>query len=100
MLRVGIIGGGFTGDMHAQCYTALSRCCEIKGIADVNTERAKELEEKFRGFYVKIDNHKDYPYGLVPESDEMNNVWPPPCLIYLPLALRNWSAIEFIHNKR
>lgn len=48
MLKIGIIGGGFTGDMHAQCYKSLSERCEIKGIADVNTGRAKELERKFK----------------------------------------------------
>jgi len=48
MLKVGVIGGGFTGDMHSQCYKALSHRCEIKGIVDVNPERSKELEEKFK----------------------------------------------------
>jgi uncharacterized repeat protein (TIGR01451 family) len=45
-------------------------------------------------FYIKLDNHERYPYGLVPELDEMNNViaWPPRVL--LPLVLRNypWDA--------
>ena len=48
MLKVGIIGGGFTGDMHAQCYKAFPGRCEIKGIVDVNPKRAKDLEEKFK----------------------------------------------------
>jgi len=48
MLRVGIIGGGFIGDMHAQCYKALPKRCEIKGIADVNTKNAKKFQKKFK----------------------------------------------------
>jgi hypothetical protein len=43
-------------------------------------------------FYVRIDSHHLYPYGLVPEGDEMNNVAGPVDLwsrrMYLPLALR------------
>jgi uncharacterized repeat protein (TIGR01451 family) len=45
-------------------------------------------------FYIKVDNHQRYAYGLVPELDEMNNViaWPP--RVFLPLVLRNylWDA--------
>lgn len=41
------------------------------------------------GVYAKVDNHQFYPYGNVPEFDEMNNVWPrlenP---VYLPLVAR------------
>jgi hypothetical protein len=44
------------------------------------------------GFYVRADNEKaEYPYGLVPESDEMNNIGGPiqPLnLVYLPLVGR------------
>ena len=48
MLKIGIIGGGFIGDMHAQCYKALPGHCEIKGIADIKAEKARELEKKFK----------------------------------------------------
>jgi uncharacterized repeat protein (TIGR01451 family) len=39
-------------------------------------------------FYIKVDNHGRYPYGLVPEFDEMNNlaVWPP--RVFVPTVLR------------
>jgi len=43
-------------------------------------------------FYIKVDNYKEYSYGLVPESNEMNNVagpvYPWPHYTYLPLVLR------------
>jgi uncharacterized repeat protein (TIGR01451 family) len=43
-------------------------------------------------FYVKVDNYTSYPYGLVPEFNEMNNVavWPPRAL--LPIVLRNYRT--------
>ena len=55
-------------------------------ITRVITPRAHSLV-----FYAKVDNHPLHPYGLVPESDEMNNlaVWPP--RVYLPVVLRNWN---------
>jgi hypothetical protein len=39
-------------------------------------------------FYVKVDNHSLYPYGLVPEFNEMNNLGEPIHRIYLPVVLR------------
>jgi uncharacterized repeat protein (TIGR01451 family) len=46
-----------------------------------------------QGPYVKADSLGNYPYGLIPERNEMNNVVSPtdtwPYHIYLPLALRN-----------
>jgi len=45
-----------------------------------------------RHFYARVDNHRLYPYGLVPESDETNNVAGPivlqPYMVYLPLVSR------------
>jgi len=59
---------------------------------------SKQEIEQIPGFYVKVDNHADYPYGLVPESDEMNNlgepispIGPPLNSVYLPLVLRQRS---------
>ncbi|MGD1994483.1 MAG: hypothetical protein PVI59_14915, partial [Anaerolineae bacterium] len=44
------------------------------------------------GFYVRVDNHAEHAYGLVPESDEWNNVAGPLAIwthsTYLPLVLR------------
>jgi uncharacterized repeat protein (TIGR01451 family) len=43
-------------------------------------------------FYIKVDNHERYPYGLVPEHDEMNNViaWPP--RVFLPCVLKRYRT--------
>jgi hypothetical protein len=43
-------------------------------------------------FYIKVDNHGRYPYGLVPEYDEMNNVmaWPP--RVFLPCVLKRYRT--------
>jgi len=44
---------------------------------------------KITAFYAKIDNFKDPAYGLVPEYDEANNVWPALSNgLYLPLVAR------------
>ena len=58
----------------------------------------QEIQEGIQGFYVKVDNHNLYPYGLVPERDEMNNVegpvypWLQPEVnandVYLPLIFK------------
>ena len=53
----------------------------------------QELEEA--NFYVRVDSHSNHLYGLVPESNEMNNVGGPVIIpssddnIYLPLVQRN-----------
>ncbi len=52
---------------------------------------AQEIQG-IREFYARVDNHRMYPYGLVPESDETNNVAGPlvlrPYEVYLPLVCR------------
>ena len=51
-----------------------------------------EIHGEIVAFYAKVDNHEQYPYGLVPESDEMNNVAGPVLpgfyYAYLPLVQR------------
>jgi hypothetical protein len=53
---------------------------------------AQEISEEIQGFYAKVDNHQLNPHGLVPESNEMNNVGTltepirPAC--YLPLVIK------------
>jgi hypothetical protein len=51
----------------------------------------KQLDE-FDAFYVKVDNNWGSPYGLVPESNEYNNVGEPfilhPNRVYLPMVQR------------
>jgi len=34
----------------------------------------QEIWQEIHGFHVKVDNHELHPYGLVPESDESNNL--------------------------
>jgi hypothetical protein len=57
-----------------------------------NQQELKEIHE----FYVKVDNHADHPYGLVPESDEMNNLGVPialrPHRIYTFPVFRQWKS--------
>lgn len=45
MFKVGLIGAGFMGGMHANCYKALGDKVEIAAIADVREENAKALAE-------------------------------------------------------
>jgi len=47
MTRVGIIGAGFMGSMHANVYSMLPDV-KIVGIADVRGEKAKSLAAKFK----------------------------------------------------
>ena len=42
MLKVGLIGCGFMGSMHANCYRALNGV-QVTAVADLREERAKEL---------------------------------------------------------
>ncbi len=46
MLKVGIIGCGFMGGMHAACYKELNGV-ELFAIADVRAEKANEMAEKY-----------------------------------------------------
>jgi hypothetical protein len=52
----------------------------------------EQLAEIVEGFYVRVDNDISHPYGLVPESDEWNNVAGPLSIwfhsTYLPLVSR------------
>ena len=46
MVKIGLIGAGFMGGMHSQCY-ALLPGAELAGIADIRKEKAEELAKKF-----------------------------------------------------
>jgi predicted dehydrogenase len=48
MIKVGIIGAGFMGGMHASCYEALGSIFDVKvcAVADINIERAQKLASK------------------------------------------------------
>ncbi len=47
MLKVGIVGAGFMGSMHATVYNQLPDV-KIAGIADIRGEKAKSLAAKFK----------------------------------------------------
>ena len=46
----------------------------------------QQIQNDVHGFYPKVDNHHEHPYGLVPEYNEMNNVRMH--RVYLPLVFR------------
>lgn len=48
MLKVGLIGAGFMGDMHATCYRALeNEGVKITAVADVVNEKADKIAQGF-----------------------------------------------------
>jgi predicted dehydrogenase len=48
MIKVGLVGYGFMGHMHAQCYAAAG--ARVAAVADVELEKRKEAEEKLKCF--------------------------------------------------
>jgi uncharacterized repeat protein (TIGR01451 family) len=46
----------------------------------------QQIQDDVHGFYPKVDNHHEHPYGLVPEYNEMNNTRMH--RVYLPLVFR------------
>jgi uncharacterized repeat protein (TIGR01451 family) len=48
----------------------------------------QEIDE-IQAFYVKADNFGENDYGLIPESNEMNNVFPRVRYLYLPMVLKD-----------
>lgn len=53
MIKVGILGAGFMGNMHAACYNALKDLnVKVTAVADVYSENAHELAQKFEGITV------------------------------------------------
>jgi len=47
MIKVGLVGYGFMGHMHAQCHEATGQA-RIVGLADGQAERRKEAEDKLK----------------------------------------------------
>ncbi|MDD6878320.1 MAG: Gfo/Idh/MocA family oxidoreductase [Clostridiaceae bacterium] len=45
MLKIGLIGAGFMGSMHAACYEALG--CPIAAVADLRPEKREEMAAKY-----------------------------------------------------
>lgn len=46
MLKVGLVGYGFMGKMHSQCYEATGEA-KLTALADVEADRREEAKEKF-----------------------------------------------------
>ncbi len=46
MIKVGLVGYGFMGHMHAQCYGAAG--AKVAAVADVEPEKRREAEEKLK----------------------------------------------------
>jgi len=46
MIKVGLVGYGFMGHMHAQCYEAAG--AKIAAVADLEPDRRREAAEKFK----------------------------------------------------
>jgi predicted dehydrogenase len=51
-LRLGVVGAGYVGDLHAQKYASMEYV-ELVGVADINFKRAQEVARKY--------NTKAYP---------------------------------------
>ena len=48
MIRVGLLGCGFMGNMHAACYAALAELdVKLTAVSDQAFDAAKQLAEKF-----------------------------------------------------
>lgn len=45
MLKIGIVGAGFMGEMHAECYNNLSNA-RLEAVADIDLTKAKNLAKK------------------------------------------------------
>ena len=46
MLRVGLVGAGFMGEMHSACYAALgTETVRVTGVADLNAANAKKIAD-------------------------------------------------------
>lgn len=80
MLRIGLIGAGFMGDMHASCYKAIEGT-ELRAVSDASPERVK----KFASDNVKFFENA---YDLI-ASDEVDIVD-----ICLPTYLHTQYAVE------
>ena len=47
MIKVGIIGAGLMGRLHAKCYSQMESVC-IEGISDIDKEKGEKLAKEYR----------------------------------------------------
>jgi predicted dehydrogenase len=64
-LRLGVVGAGYIGELHAGKYSAMGDV-DLVGIADINFERAQEMARKYN------TNAYDSYSGLVPHVDGLS----------------------------
>jgi UDP-N-acetylglucosamine 3-dehydrogenase len=82
MIRVGVVGVGAMGQHHARLYSQLN--CELVGVADANTEKAREIGEKYGTKY-----YHDY-------RELLNKVQA--VSIAVPTTMHHAVALDFLNN--
>ena len=63
-MKVGVVGLGMMGQHHARVYSQLG--CELVGVVDANTEKAKEIGERYSTSY-----YSDYT-ELIPQVNAVS----------------------------
>lgn len=58
-LRVGVVGVGYVGSIHAKIYARI-KDVELRAVCDIDEEKAREISQKYRTKYYK-DYHKLFP---------------------------------------
>ncbi|MHB8104697.1 MAG: Gfo/Idh/MocA family oxidoreductase [Dehalococcoidales bacterium] len=81
-IRVGVVGLGTMGQHHVRLYSQLG--CELVGVADVDSKRAKEIGEKYETSY-----YSDY-HELLPRVDAVS--------IAVPTTLHHAVAMDFLNR--
>ena len=80
MIKVGVVGLGTMGQHHARVYSQLG--CELVGVVDADTGRAKEIGEKYGVRYYSSYSE------LIPQVDAVS--------IVVPTTLHRRVAMDFI----
>jgi uncharacterized repeat protein (TIGR01451 family) len=81
-------GGAFTAHVVFTDTERASWPADKSGLCEATT-----LER----IWLKVDNWPTYAYGLVPENNEFDNVWPPP-ILYLPMVSKSNAGRQFIQR--
>ena len=65
MIGIAILGAGDIANTHIEACQQLGDRCRIRGLADVNREKAEELNEKARKLVAAGTEQADQIYGRV-----------------------------------
>lgn len=65
MLKIGIIGTGYFGEIHIKVLLKLKKIFKIIGFFEVNKKKSKEISEKYKIPFLKLDQ-------LIQNSDVVN----------------------------